>query len=128
MDAIVKLTEPVTEADSYALDQLAEDLRQNRLFPIAEKAPPMAGRKDGGLTLAISLIGLGLSAVGTIVSVLSFWLSTHPGYKIKVQRAGVEIAIENPTPKQISAATAALMSAGEEVASTISISKEQNDG
>jgi hypothetical protein len=124
MDAIVRLIEPATQADAYALDELAEVMRHDGLTPVIEKAPLVPGRKDGGLTLAISLAGLGFSAISTLVSVLSFWRSTHPGYKITMKRADVEIAIENPSPQQIRDATAALSAAGDDSASTVSISKE----
>ena len=123
MDAIVQLAGPVSQADSYALDELAEGLLQDGLAPSVQKAPPAAGRKDGGLTLAISLASLGLSAIGTLVSVLSFWRSTHPEYKILIKRAGVEVAIENPNTQQIREATAALTADGEDSPSIVSISK-----
>lgn len=101
MDAIIQFMGSVDEEDSYALDELAEALAQDGLTNQLEKSPTRRGRKDGGLTIAIALAGLALSAVGTLVSVLSYWKSTRPKYNVSISRGEVTIAIENSTPKQV---------------------------
>ncbi|MCK5027926.1 MAG: hypothetical protein KAS07_05900, partial [Candidatus Pacebacteria bacterium] len=45
----------------------------------------LPGIKDSGLITVISIATLGLSAISTLISVLSYWNSTRPKYKISVK-------------------------------------------
>jgi len=55
----------------------------------------LPGVKDGGLTAAISVATLGLSAISTLISALSYWSSTRPKYKISVKSGDVSYELTN---------------------------------
>jgi hypothetical protein len=55
----------------------------------------LPGVKDGGLTTAISVATLGLSAISTMITALSYWNSTRPKYKISVKSEDVSYELSN---------------------------------
>lgn len=124
MDVRLEFVGDLTDETSYALDELAAVLSEEGLSNRRERSDSQAGRKDGGLTLAIALAGLGVSAIGTLVSVLSYWRSTRPKYKISVSRGSVTIDVENLNAAQISDVTARLMAVGQSDGTLVEITAE----
>lgn len=100
MEIRIAFLDEVTPEDSFALDELAEDLFRSDIGHEVEKSATRHGRKDGGLSLAIAIGGLAISAIGTLISVLSHWQKMRPSYRLTVTRGSVSITIENPTLEQ----------------------------
>lgn len=91
------------ESASY-LDELATSLNENDVATELIKSPIEAGRKDGGLTIAIGIATLVGSGVATVLSVLTFWQKSRPKYKVTVIRGSVKIEIENLSAGQLDSA------------------------
>ncbi len=105
MNFAISLNQPVTDQDSLNLTQLAEILEHDYDVPVQLiRQDGARGVKDGGLTIAISIIGVGISAIGTIISALSYWKSQQPNYSISLKSGDRTITIDNvnqETLKQI---------------------------
>ena len=114
MEIRIAFLDEVTPEDSFALDELAEDLFRSDIGHEVEKSATRHGRKDGGLSLAIAIGGLAISAIGTLISALTFWQKSRPAYKLNITRGPVTFAIENPTPEQIRTVTSRLQDVEDE--------------
>jgi len=57
--------------------------------------------KDGGLTIALTIANLAITAVGTLISVLSYWRSRNPKYSITLKRDRYTCTIDNLEPQKI---------------------------
>jgi hypothetical protein len=66
-----------------------------------KKDPSKEGRKDGGLTIALSIAGLALSAIGTIVSVISYWRSQQPKYSVSITCGNIKVVLDNVSPAHL---------------------------
>jgi hypothetical protein len=63
MNFHISFDEPIDDQDSVNLEKLAHILSHDYELSVnKERQEPLAGVKDGGLTIAISLIGVELSA------------------------------------------------------------------
>lgn len=51
--------------------------------------------KDGGLAIGISIVSVMISAISTLISVLSFWKMRHPKYSITISSGDKTYSIEN---------------------------------
>lgn len=85
--------------DSVALNQLCDSLRQSDIFADPQIGAPPVGVKDGGLTLGLTLAGLALSSVSTLVSALSFWASKR-AYSITFQTGEISFSGNNLNAKE----------------------------
>jgi len=85
MDVKIKMEvepDPVSSADLGSLgDLLTSELGRPT---VSAKADPEVGIKDGGLTIALTLVGLALSAISTTITVINYWKSTRPRYTVSV--------------------------------------------
>ena len=72
------------------LSELADDLQAADLSVETRTADAadVKGVKDGGLTVAIALASLTLSAISTLVTVLSHWTSRKPDYSVTLESRG----------------------------------------
>lgn len=125
MDVRIAFVGQPTDETSYAFDELAAVLSDEGLSNRKEQSIPQAGRKDGGLTLVIALAGLGVSAIGTLITVLSYWKSTRPKYRISVSRGAVTIEVENLDAAQISEATTRLTAVGQHDGALVEITTDE---
>lgn len=86
---------PVDSQDSLNLEQLANIFSHDYDLPVtSERQEPVTGEKDSGLTIAISLIGVSVSAIGTIISALSYWKSQLPKYSVTITAGGKTITMD----------------------------------
>lgn len=93
---------PPDAQDSLNLDLLANILSRDYDLPVSiERQTPEVGVKDGGLTIAISLIGVGISAIGTIISALSYWKSQMPKYSATIIIGEKPITIDTIEPNKL---------------------------
>lgn len=100
MDAQVAFSHEVEDADSYALEDLANGLFNSGFTPNTIKSDHKNNRLDGGLSIALSVAGLAISALGTFLSVLSYWKMKWPKYKITFRQDDISMAIENFSASQ----------------------------
>jgi hypothetical protein len=88
--------------DSLNLEQLAHMLSQDYDLPAnKEYQEPVAGEKDSGLIIAVSLIGVGISAIGTIISALSYWKSQVPKYSVTITTGEKTITLDTIKPDKL---------------------------
>ena len=74
------------------LGELYEQMQGAGLDADAARAA-VPGVKDGGLTVAIAVSGVVLSAISTLVSVLSYWSSNKPKYTLTVTAGGTTLEL-----------------------------------
>jgi hypothetical protein len=75
------------------LNGLAEDLAEAELRPVTARARLPGAKAD--LALAISIAGLALSTVSTVISVLSFWQSKQAQYSVTIKQGDVTYQVSN---------------------------------
>lgn len=93
-----------TGESSCCLNNLAELIEKQADIPVQlEKDSPKEGNKDGGLTIALSITGLALSAVATLVSVLSYWKSQQPNYSVSIECGNTTIKLNNVSSDELQA-------------------------
>jgi hypothetical protein len=98
----IRFDAPIDAEDSLNLEQLAHILSQDYDLPVnREYQESVTGEKDSGITIAISLIGVGISAVGTIISALSYWKSQLPKYSVTVTTEGKTITMDTIEPDKL---------------------------
>ena len=78
---------------------MSADLLDKGLANSASRATLPGSKTD--LTLAISIVGLALSSVSTLVSVLSFWQSTRPQYRVTIKRGDATYQVSNLDREQV---------------------------
>ena len=92
-----------TGESSYCLNNLAELIEQEADIAVQlEKASPKEGHK-ADLTIALSIAGLALSAVATLISVLSYWKSQQPNYSVSIKCGNTTIEFNNVSSDEIQA-------------------------
>jgi hypothetical protein len=85
--------------DSFALNELRESLEESKISVETENDQKKTGVKDGGLTLALTIAGLALSAVGTLVSAISLW-GSKKNYSITFKTGDATFAANNLSAKE----------------------------
>jgi hypothetical protein len=102
MNFHISFDEPIDDRDSVNLEKLAHILSYDYDLPVSkEHQEPQTGVKDGGLTIAISLIGVGISAIGTIISALTYWKSQLPKYSVTMTVGTKTITIDTIEPDKL---------------------------
>ncbi|XOF34481.1 MAG: hypothetical protein ACL93V_04080 [Candidatus Electrothrix sp. YB6] len=104
MNAHIKFKENSPSGESsYRLNSLAEFIEQEADIPVQlEKGEPQKGSKTD-LTIALSIAGLALSAVATLVSVLSYWKSQQPNYSVSIKCGNTTIQLNNVSSDELQA-------------------------
>ena len=93
---------PTDGKHSLYLEKLADILSVEYDFPvIREHQTSVQGEKDGGLTVAIGLMGVSISAIGTIISALTYWRSQLPKYSVTLQTGEKTITIDTSSPEKL---------------------------
>lgn len=113
METEIKLLGKVSEEDSYALSKLAVLIEKECDTPVEQKRQAaQVGDKDGGLVIALTVFGLALSTVSTLVSVLSFWKDRQQEkqlkYSVSIVFGNTTLMIENLDPAQVESELAKL--------------------
>ena len=80
------------------LSELSADIAESDIATEDTHAV-LPGVKDGGLTVGIAAAGLAFSAVTSIVSVLTYWLSKKPKYTVTIEAAGRTCEVTELTRK-----------------------------
>lgn len=102
MNFHISFVEPIDDQDSVNLEKLAHILSHDYDLSVNnERQEPLAGVKDGGLTIAISLIGVGISAIGTVISALTYWRSQLPKYSVTITDGEKTITIDTAEPDKL---------------------------
>lgn len=102
-----------SEEDSYALTQLAALLEQELEIVVEEKYKQNSqGIKDGGLVIALTIVGLAFSAVSTLITVLSYWDARQQEeqirYSVSIVVGNKTFKLENLRPEQVETELASL--------------------
>lgn len=102
MDVNVHFNREVSTKDSLDLEKLADILQSDYDLSLKKiRKNSEEGVKDGGLTIALSIIGISIAAVGTIISALSYWKSQRPNYSISFKSGNKTIAVDNVDPASL---------------------------
>ncbi len=87
------------QTNSFQLEKIANLIEDDYGIPVdRKKLPTTEGYKDGGLVIALTLT---LSAISTLVSVLSYWQSTRTKASFTLKRGEVTVTVENVSPAKI---------------------------
>lgn len=84
------------------MSELCHELRSAGIRATAVEAR-LPGVKDEGLTVAINAASLLLSAVGTVISVLTYWNSRKPKYTLTLQARSTTRQISQPDQAAVKA-------------------------
>ncbi len=92
-----------TGESSYCLNNLAQFIEQEADLPVQlEKGELQKGSK-ADLTIALSIAGLALSALATLISVLSYWKSQQPNYSVSIKCGNTTIELNNVSSDELQA-------------------------
>ncbi|RWX48368.1 hypothetical protein VT98_11623 [Candidatus Electrothrix communis] len=110
MNAYISFEENVASAErSSHLIKLADLIEvECDLSVKRNKSAPQQGEKDGGLTIGLTVAGLVLTGIGTLIAALSYWKSQQPKCSISITRGNVTVVIENIPPDQLRSEVAKL--------------------
>ncbi|MGF2040486.1 MAG: hypothetical protein RMZ43_035170 [Nostoc sp. CmiVER01] len=96
MDTYINFEGNITEETSYDLEQLANLIEQDCDVSVKlEKQLIRPGVKDSGLTIGLTIAGLAVSAVQTLIAVISYWESKQNKYSLSISLANKTIIIDN---------------------------------
>jgi hypothetical protein len=102
MEITIHFDQPTNHEASAYLDELHDILEHDYDLSVKRIRKDLeSGVKDAGLTIALSIIGVSISAVGTIISALSYWKSQHANYSISLKSGNTSISVDNVEPAQI---------------------------
>ena len=109
---------------AYDLDELANMLNKSDINEVVPNQIIAAGIKDGGLTIGLTIVGLALTAIGTFISVLSYWESKKPDYNITLTYGDISFTVNNLSNKQMQELANSIRSANQLEQIDISISRK----
>ena len=107
MDTRIDFDGVPTADDSQQLNELTEALRRSDFVVRSLTAPKGPGVKSAGLTLGLSIASLAISAVGTLISVISVWGSKR-NYTLTFKSGDTTISANSLNPKEAIAIASAL--------------------
>lgn len=113
MHVKISFSQPVRPSDSSALTSLGEEFRKCGLECNADSQPSGEGAMDSGLTFALTIAGLLVSSIGTVVSLVAFWKQENK-YKIRFRRGALTLTLEDPSAREIAETIRALNSIDEQ--------------
>lgn len=109
MDVRIALTAPPTGECVRAIEELRSILlREVKVTPVRSYSDPDAGTKDGGLTVGLTIAGLGLAALGVLISALSYWQTSRPKYSITVSRGDLRVTLDGLASEELKEVVAAM--------------------
>jgi len=90
------------ENDSQNLIELANLVENDCDINVQlEKDLKAKGVKDGGLTIGLTILGLSISAIGTLISVLSYWKNKNPKYSLSITHNNCSFSISEMDSNQL---------------------------
>jgi len=96
MDIFIKFEDAPTNEDSLQLTRLANLIEKDCDTSIQiNKIDTKNGLKNGGLATGLTILGLGISAIGTFISVLSYWKSERPKYGVSINYNSIKLSMDN---------------------------------
>lgn len=102
MNITIALADPIKSEDAIQLDSLAYQLKTECDVPVTQvKQPPQPGVKDGGLTIALSLISLATSGVSAVIALLAYWQSKQERYSMTITQGELSFAVGNLSKYQL---------------------------
>ena len=93
--------------ESFDLNDLQDGLSDSQIMSERVIKPSPSGVKDGGITLALAIAGLALSAVGTFVSAIALWGSKR-NYSISFKCGDTSFSANNLSAKEAATIAQAL--------------------
>lgn len=113
MKVNINLLSPPDAIASQDLSELANMIKEDCCVAVEEeKVKSPEGRKDGGLTVGIAIASFTVSAISSLIAVLSYWQSTRPQYSLTVTSGAVEVTIERLSKEKFADISRKLEQAG----------------
>jgi hypothetical protein len=95
MDVSIRFSHSASSRDSLRLSKLADALQHDYDLPVESvRREPVSGTKDGGLPIALSIVGISIAAIEMIISALEYWKSQQPEYSISIKSGDGTIVVE----------------------------------
>jgi len=92
----------ITEQDSLQLIQLAEKLEEECNVKVqTEYIGGELRTKNGGIAIGLAIATLGVTVIGTLIQVLSYWKSLNPKYSITFKSGNITFLIDNISGKEL---------------------------
>jgi hypothetical protein len=101
MNVEVQFEDNASPHDSSEMQRLMEALADADLRVQPKQQRPKSGSKDSGLMVGLTIVGLVLSGIGTVASVLSTWTSMRDNYSVSITRGHVTVTINGLSSKDL---------------------------
>ena len=96
MDTKISFKHDIGDKEALELDKLANVMEQDYDLDIKRICEDdTKGFKDGGLLVALEIIGTSIATIGLIISALEYWQSQQPKCSISLKIGNKTITIEN---------------------------------
>lgn len=124
MQVTIRYSGESTTLESFALQELNEELEKTKLEAKAQFAEPEEGTKDGGLIIAISIASLAVASIGTLISAIALWNASLPGYSVSFTQGDITETVSNISPETALAITKELESSDDAEDLEVTITKD----
>jgi hypothetical protein len=96
MDTYINFEGSITEETSHDLNQLANLLEQDCDVSVKlDKQPIQPGVKDSGLTIGLTIAGLALSGIQTLIAAILYWESKQNKYSLSISLENKTYIVDN---------------------------------
>lgn len=119
MRANIETTTDVSKNVPHLLGSIADDLRSAGIRSTVTTGPGLSRAKDGGIALALSIAGLTVSSLGTLLSILSFVKSRYPSLVVQARSADLEVEIEVFTPRKLKDTVQVIVANGDDAVNIV---------
>ena len=125
MDLIIKIDrERPTNADSVALKDLRDRLVRGGVPVQTTNAEPEPGTRDGGLIIGLTLAGLGLGLIQTVVSIMQYWKKENK-YLINIEIKNETLNITDITAESVPEIASQIATKGEKTTPVIHLNSTE---
>lgn len=97
---IIKTANDVNEKTSYQLQLLGNKIETALQITPTLRQVKTPGEKAIGLTEAIDIANLSLTAISTIIAIIQFWKSENSIYSLKYRIGEIEVEASNLTEEE----------------------------
>jgi hypothetical protein len=101
MEIDVVYTDKVDEDISYQLNNLSTSISKNCDVGVQTISSVEKGQKDAGLILGLTIAGLAVSAIDTLINVLTYWQSQQTKYSVEFSIEGKTYSLESSSLKSL---------------------------